>query len=70
MTRAQADALEIGGLDQHCLDAHEDRVCLHCGACRECASGCECDTPEVACVVGTYGACDGCAEARVAIDRA
>jgi hypothetical protein len=44
ITQSQADALASGGLDQHCLDHHP--VCLHCGACRSCQSGCGCDTPD------------------------
>lgn len=43
MTRAQREALADGGLDQQCLDCHPMMVCPHCGACRQCASGCGCD---------------------------
>ena len=46
LTKAQHESLEIGGLDQFCLDEHIDMVCVHCGACRTCHSGCQCDDPE------------------------
>jgi hypothetical protein len=55
MTTAQHEALEIGGLDQFCLDEHPSSVCLHCGSCRMCHSGCQCDDPEEPC---DCGGCD------------
>jgi hypothetical protein len=46
MTHAQSEALEHGSLDDQCLDAHPSMVCVHCGTCRNCMSGCECDDPQ------------------------
>lgn len=41
VTVAQKAALAEGGLSPYCLTNHS--VCPHCGACRQCASGCGCD---------------------------
>ncbi len=46
MTQAQAEAIRIGGLDEACLDMHPSSVCVHCGTCRMCHSGCQCDDPD------------------------
>jgi hypothetical protein len=56
MTKAQREALEIGGLDPHCLEIHPNSVCPHCGACRSCKSGCQCDDDIEDCD------CGGCEE--------
>ena len=53
MTESQHEALVSGGLSEHCLDAHPWMVCVHCGACRGCQSGCGCDDAEDC-------ACPGC----------
>ena len=45
MTRSQREAIETGGLNDFCLAVHPGHVCLHCGTCRTCCSGCGCDTP-------------------------
>jgi hypothetical protein len=59
VTKAQVDALLTGGLDQYCLDNHPSSVCVHCGTCRSCHSGCQCHDP------GGSEPCDcgGCDEA-------
>ena len=44
MTQAQYDAIEMGGLDEYCLEHH--RVCVHCGSCTNCRSGCQCVSPD------------------------
>jgi hypothetical protein len=63
-TKAQQEAIAIGGLDQACLDTHGDRVCPHCGACQVCASGCQCDD------IDTDDCdCGGCVPAGVSIGR-
>jgi hypothetical protein len=46
MTTSQYQALESGGLSDHCMDTHPGQVCLHCGTCTYCMSGCQCDTPD------------------------
>jgi hypothetical protein len=60
MTRAQAEALAEGGLSRWCLDNHPDDVCIHCGCCRSCMSGCGCDDPRGEAEEPCY--CGGCDE--------
>jgi hypothetical protein len=55
MTKAQHEALENGGLSQYCYDNHDDMVCPHCGCCRRCMSGCQCDQELADC---DCGGCD------------
>ena len=53
-TQAQHEAIDAGGLDRACLTSHPWQVCLHCGSCRRCGSGCSCQDPQKTCD------CDGC----------
>lgn len=46
MTTAQRDALVSGGLDDYCMEHHT--VCVHCGTCTMCHSGCQCANPDCA----------------------
>lgn len=57
MTKAQQRCLEAGITPEYCLENHG--VCLHCGACRTCSSGCGCTEPHRTC---PPPGCGGCAE--------
>ena len=45
VTTAMREAIVEGGLDEQCIESDHD-ICPHCGACRDCASGCGCDDDE------------------------